>query len=278
VAGHVTDAKGAGANAASRSAASLHDVSFSYARDRAIIDRAIVDHASIDIARGRTLAVLGLNGCGKTTLLKLIAGTLTPTAGRVETFGRIAFVPQLTQVSFAYTSLDMVLMGRVKQIGLFGTPSSTDEAIATAALARVGVESLALRTFDTLSGGERQLILFARALASEADTLVLDEPTAALDLAHQDLVLQRIRSLARENGMTVVFSTHQPDHAVAVSDDVALMFRDAPFVCGPTHETMTAERLSRLFGIQVRQIAVDLDGNARRAVFVPMWRLNDDGE
>jgi iron complex transport system ATP-binding protein len=268
----VTDARAGRGNAASLNVAvRLENVWFGY--DEAA---PIVRAASLDIGRGRTLALLGPNGCGKTTLLKLITGGLAAQTGRVEVLDRIAFVPQLTHVSFAYTALDMVLMGRVRQIGVFATPTSTDEGIASTALDRVGILALALRTFDTLSGGERQLVLFARALASEADILVLDEPTAALDLAHQHLVLQRIHQLARTDGMTIVFSTHQPDHAAVVADDVALMFRDRDIVTGPIRETMTAARLSQLFGIEVRQGSVRRDHGPAREVFVPMWNLDGD--
>ncbi|HEY4131460.1 MAG TPA: ABC transporter ATP-binding protein [Gemmatimonadaceae bacterium] len=232
----------------------------------------IVREVSLTVPRGRTLALLGPNGCGKTTLLRLVTGILRPRRGEIDVRGRLAFVPQLTQLSFAYSALDMVLMGRARQIGLFATPSSTDEAKAAAALDRVGMLSFAMRTFDTLSGGERQLVLFARALASDADTLILDEPTAALDLAHQRMILERMLRLAHDDGMTIVFSTHQPDHAIAVADDVALMFRDGEFATGPVSTTLTPARLSLLFGIDVGVTAIG-EGAERRDVFVPLWNL-----
>jgi iron complex transport system ATP-binding protein len=251
---------------AEASGATLESVSFAYEPGRQII-RSL----NLDVRRGHVLALLGQNGCGKTTLLKLIAGALHPGAGRVTVTKRIGFVPQLTQVSFAYSALDMVLMGRVSQIHLFATPSHADESAAVAALERVGMLPLAHRSFDTLSGGERQLVLFARALASDAQLLVLDEPTAALDLAHQRLVLERIHRLSRDDGLTIVFSTHQPDHAAAVAEDVALMFRDGTVVSGPLQETMTTERLSQLFGIEVRRATVA--GGGQTVSFVPVWNL-----
>ena len=122
------------------------------------------------------LAILGPNGCGKSTLLKLTLGLLKPQEGAVSVRGRAAFVPQLFDMAFDYTVLDMVLMGRARQIGLFAQPSAQDEAAARTALGRFGIEALAQRGFHELSGGQRQLAIFALALVTEADILVLDEP------------------------------------------------------------------------------------------------------
>ncbi len=156
-----------------------------------------------EVEQGSTFALLGPNGCGKTTLLKILLGALTPTSGSIEVHGRTAFVPQLFQVTFDYSVLDMVLMGRAKQVGLFSQPSTEDEKASLAALSRFGIADLAGRPFHELSGGQRQLVIFARALVSEAEILILDEPTSALDLKNQDVILEWITRLAREEGLTV---------------------------------------------------------------------------
>lgn len=212
------------------------------------------------IRRGQVFAILGPNGCGKTTLLKLMLGSLKPRRGSVTVNGDLAFVPQLFQVSFPYRVLDMVMMGRAKQIRLFSLPSSHDEAAALDALARLGLADLAQHSFDELSGGQRQLVIFARALASGADILVLDEPTSALDLKNQTVVLEWIARLAHDYGLTVVFTTHHPHHAHAVADEALLMFDVADYRHGPVDEVLTAENLSRLYGVAMQRVSFERDG------------------
>jgi iron complex transport system ATP-binding protein len=223
----------------------LQDVTFAYPSAPAIVRT-----ASLAIERGRVMSILGPNGSGKTTLLKLITGILRPSSGRVEVQGRIGYVPQVLQLSFSYSALDVVLMGRARLIGTFSTPSARDELAAERALDRVGMLAFARRSFDELSGGERQLVAFARALAADADILVLDEPTAALDLHHQQDVLRWIRRLAGE-GVTIVMTTHQPQHADIVADDVALIFAADRVVAGPAEEMLTPALLGELFGVSL---------------------------
>lgn len=170
----------------------------------------VLQACTLQVTGGRVLALLGPNGSGKTTLLKLLAGVLTPTTGTVHVEGRVGYVPQLMSLPFAYSVFDTVLMGRARHVGLFATPTRTDEQATWAALDHLGLTALAPGPFDQLSGGERQLVVFARALAAGADVLVLDEPTASLDAGHQEMILRLIRRLARDEGFTVIFSTHQP--------------------------------------------------------------------
>ena len=129
----------------------------------------VLRHCSAAVAPGKILALLGPNGRGKTTLLHILIGALKPREGRLAINGRIAFVPQLFQMSFDYSVLDMVLMGRAKNIGLFSQPGRKDEAAALAALDRFGIADLANRPFHELSGGQRQLVIFARALVAQAE-------------------------------------------------------------------------------------------------------------
>jgi iron complex transport system ATP-binding protein len=220
--------------------------------------------------RGQVFAVLGPNGCGKTTLLKLLIGVLHPQEGAIRRNGQIGFVPQLFQVSFSYRVFDMVLMGRARRVGLFSVPSVRDEEIAMGALRRLGIEDLADRFFDELSGGQRQLVILARALAAEADILVLDEPTSALDLKNQGFILDWIRRLSREEKLTVVFSTHHPDHAYAVADLTLLMLRDRSSLFGPTRIVMTEDRLRMLYGTDLKWLAFQHKGQTIET-FIPVY-------
>lgn len=248
-------------------AVAIRDVSFAYPGVPPI-----VRDCTLDIARGRILSILGPNGSGKTTLLKLVAGALEPLTGAITVSGRVGYVPQFLQISFAYSVLDVVIMGRARQIGMFATPSAADERAALAALDRVGMLSFAARAFDELSGGERQLVVFARVLAAEAEILVLDEPTAALDLRHQQVVLQWMQRLARDDGLTIVFSTHQPQHADVIADDVALISGPGRIVAGTATDVLQLSSLETLFGVGLRRIAAAGD-EPGRGVLVPDWKL-----
>jgi len=225
------------------------------------------------VTRGKSFAVLGANGSGKTTLLKLMLGVMPPTEGKVAVHGNAAFVPQLFQVSFDYSLLDIVLMGRAKKVGLLSQPSAKDERMALGALDRFGLADQARRPFHELSGGQRQIVTFARALVAEADILILDEPTSALDFKNQELILGWINRLSREDGLTVVFTTHHPHHALAVADDVLLMLGNGKYVCGPAGETLTEDNLHALYDVRLKRLSFEHAGH-RIETFAPILALN----
>ncbi|MGA8169380.1 MAG: ABC transporter ATP-binding protein [Methylocystis sp.] len=212
------------------------------------------------VKKGHVFAVLGPNGRGKTTLLKILLGALKPTAGTLKVEGQFAFVPQLFHVSFDYSALDMVLMGRAKKVGLFSQPSAEDEAAALAALERFGMADYAHRPFHEMSGGQRQLVIFARALVAEAQVLILDEPTSALDLKNQAMVLDWIAKLSRRDGLTILMTTHHPHHALAIADEALLMLGQDNYVAGPATRVLTEENLSALYGVPIKRIAFEHEG------------------
>ncbi|HTV32967.1 MAG TPA: ABC transporter ATP-binding protein [Methylocella sp.] len=215
---------------------------------------------SADVARGEVFALLGPNGRGKTTLLKILLRALKPAEGQVSVKGQFAFVPQLFQVSFDYSCLDMVLMGRAKKVGLFSQPSQKDEETALETLERFGMTDYAARPFHELSGGQRQLVIFARALVAEADILILDEPTSALDLKNQTLILDWIGRLSRNEGLTIVMTTHHPHHALAVADTALLMLGEANHIVGQPSEVLTEDNLTALYGVAMKRVSFEHGG------------------
>ena len=221
--------------------------------------------AGIDLAvrRGEVLCLLGPNGAGKTTLFKTLLGLIPPLGGKVTIDGRpidrlarrelaqsMAYVPQTQVMEFAYTVLDLVLMGRTAHLGPFSAPGPRDHARAHAALADLGIAQLAAAEANRISGGQRQLCLIARALAQDAPLLVMDEPTASLDLGNRLMVLERVRAL-RAQGYGVVFSTHDPDQARELATRVAVIAAGRLAAYGTPHETLSGPTLSAVYGVEV---------------------------
>lgn len=208
---------------------------------------------SFQIPTGSVTAVLGPNGRGKTTLVRCAAGLLTPQEGRVTSDGTIGYVPQARGGAFGYRALDMVVMGRARQLGIFAVPGHADRVAGLDAMDRIGIADLRDRPFPMLSGGEQQLVLIARAIASEAPVLVLDEPSTGLDLRNQARILSMLRKLVID-GMSVLLTTHHPDHALYLADRVVLM-TGAEVCAGATTDLLTDQVLSSLYGVDVRTLS-----------------------
>lgn len=240
----------------------LDGVGFGYARQ----DRVFRD-VSFSVLPGSATAVLGPNGSGKTTLVRCAAGLLEPTEGTVRRADGAGYVPQAHGSAFGYSALDMVLMGRARQVGIFRTPGASDRAAASEAMERVGVAGLRNRRFPTLSGGEQQLVLIARAIAAGCPVLVLDEPATGLDLKNQVRVLSLLRELMA-GGMALLLSTHHPDHALFLADRAVLLGRGGART-GQAADLLTDPALSALYGVPVRTLPYSDGGTPRRTVVVP---------
>lgn len=211
---------------------------------------------NLRIAPGQRLCLLGGNGRGKTTLLRAIAGLTPLDEGSVCVTPALAYLPQRFHCLFDYGVVDMVLMGRCRHLGLWRQPGATDHARALDALQTVGMQRLAARSFRTLSGGERQLVLLARALVSEPRCIVLDEPASALDLANQSLLLALLARLAHQQGISTLFSSHHPQHALDSDCQVLVMRADDLPLHGDARTVLTEPVLSALYGLPVRRIDI----------------------
>jgi iron complex transport system ATP-binding protein len=235
-------------------------------------DRVVGRALDVSLAQGEVLALLGPNGSGKTTLLKTLLGILAPLAGDAliegkpiasyaasERARRIAYVPQSHVPSFAFTVETVVLMGRTAHGSLFSAPSAADRAVVGRALERFGIASLRARPYTMLSGGERQLVLLARALAQEPQFIVLDEPTASLDFGNQGKVMSEIRALAA-SGHGILFTTHDPNHALRAADRAFLMRDGQRLAEGRVREVLTRARLQTLYGAPIEMLTDEATG------------------
>jgi iron complex transport system ATP-binding protein len=238
-------------------------VSFEYGAQEAAARAFSLHDVSVSVRRGSLTGLLGPNGCGKTTLLRLMAGVLQPRTGSITLNGRsldgfsrrelarhIAVVPQETHPAFDYCVLEMALMGRHPHLGAFQLEGPRDIAIAQESLAATGTAHLAHRPYLTLSGGEKQRVVIATALAQMPQVLLLDEPTASLDLAYQLEVTSLLSRLNRERAVTMVLATHDLNLAAALCDSLVLLRSGRVLAQGPTREVLTGTFVQQLYDVE----------------------------
>ena len=223
-------------------------------------ERDALTGVTLGVDQGELLAVLGPNGSGKTTLIRVALGALKPAAGMARVSGRpahewdrralarvAAVVTQREETAFPQRVRDAVLLGRYPHLPPFAAPRAADRAAVRDALAACDAEDLAGRWIDTLSGGEHQRVRLARALAQEPELLVLDEPTASLDVRHEMALFEQIRSLVDARGLAALVITHQVNLAARFADRVALLSGGAPAGAGTPAEVLTRETVERVF-------------------------------
>jgi iron complex transport system ATP-binding protein len=240
-------------------------------------ERAVLRDLSLEIGTGTVTAILGPNGSGKTTLLRLLLGVLPPEQGMIRLAGRVlrgysrrergqllGLVPQDEHIPFEFSVLEYVLLGRAPYLGPLDMPGEADRQIALDALRTAGLADLRDRSLPTLSGGERQLAIVARALAQQPRVLLLDEPTAHLDLSNKGRLLAIMRDLVA-GGVSLVLTTHDPNLAASIAV-VAVLLREGQILdAGPTASMLTADKLSATYGVPVQVFQVD----GRRVILLP---------
>ncbi len=224
-------------------------------------DQPVLRGLSFSVGKGECFIIIGPNGSGKTTLMKIITGLLRADEGGVFIEGRpinsynrkdlarrMAFVPQQVPLDFPFRVSDVVLFGRAPHLGTFGFESAQDRLLAGQAMDFTEVGHLADRRMDQLSGGERQRVFIARAICQEPEIILLDEPTAALDIAHQLRVMDLMEKMKNEKQITVVMVSHDVNLAAMYADILLLVNRGQSLHCGPPGEVLTYETLEKAYG------------------------------
>ncbi len=264
---------------------SVNAGSFSYRGGKTLLK-----DVSFSAESGEILAILGPNGVGKTSLVRCMLGFQPWDSGKTLLEGKplkdfprrklwqkIAYVPQARSGAFSYKVEDMVLLGRSPWLGDFSVPGKKDREIAEEAMALAGVTHLKGKSTGTLSGGELQLVLIARALAAQPECLVLDEPETGLDFKNQLVVLDLIRSLSRKKHLTVMLNTHYPDHALRVADRSLLLFGEGIYQFGRTDLILNEENLRALFGVEIALWRREVEGREYAAV-IPLEKMEKEAE
>lgn len=255
---------------------SVEKGSFSYQKNVPIFQNII-----FEVDPGEILAILGPNGAGKTTMLRCITGMLKWKAGKSlldgediaamaprKLWSKMAYVPQAKSVSSAYTAMEMVLLGRSSHLNIFEAPKKADVDKAMEVLEFLGIERLAEKKCSEMSGGELQMVLIARALASDPKVLILDEPESNLDFKNQLVVLDAMSNLAA-NGMTCIFNTHYPAHALQRAQKALILSKGGEYVFGDTASVVTEENIRKAFGVDAVIGEIETPGNLLKNV-VPL--------
>lgn len=236
----------------------------------------VLQNISFNLAAGEFVALLGANGAGKTTLIKSLNGTLPGAGGAIEldekplaaysrrdTAQKIAVVAQENETKFPVTVREFVLAGRFSHGSAFGWETPHDLEAAEKALNECDLAGFGGRLMNELSGGERQRVVLARAIATEAKILLLDEPTANLDLAHQALMFRLVRERCRADGYSAIVITHDLNLAAEFADNVLMLKNGKIFALGPPREVLTERNISEVFGVRVLLDENPVSGNVR---------------
>ena len=242
----------------------VENLHFGYSQNK------VLKGVNLSLGAGEALCIFGPNGCGKSTMLDCVLGMNKISQGSITIEGenlakikikdlaqKVAFVPQKSMHTFGFTVFEMVLMGRTAGVGMFSSPDEDDEKIALESLEKVGMSKFRNRIFNSLSGGESQLVRLARALAQQTKIIIVDEPTSHLDFRHELNVVKYMVSLVKDEGISLIMSTHFPNHALFLENHGVLtkvaMMEDGVFCAvGKASEVLNEENMSRIFKIKTK--------------------------
>lgn len=227
----------------------------------------VVNDVSFRVEQGKLAVLLGPNGSGKTTLFKCIAGLWKPGGGKIQLDGTdltalnyrqraelLAVVPQDHTPPFPYSVTEAVLMGRAPHVGIYSAPSAADMEIARQALEDVGISHLADRTYTRISGGERQMVLIARAIAQNTPLMLLDEPTSHLDFRNQHRVLETVKKIAANRKLTVLMTLHDPNLAAFFADYIIMLRQGRILLTGNRDDVLSESSLSEVYGVEIGSV------------------------
>ena len=231
-------------------------------------DKPVLENVSMDLEDGDICCILGPNGVGKTTLFKTILGLLPLLGGSMSIDGQditqwsakrrartIAYVAQMHVPTFPYLSEEIVMMGRIGLVSRFSEPTRHDHEVVERIMNDMGIDYLKGKPYTDVSGGERQLLMIAKALAQEPEILILDEPTANLDFGNMSKVMSRLKELAA-SGLCIIFTSHLPDQALLMDAKTALIARGEPMQFGPCRRIVTARNLEMAYNAPVHVVEV----------------------
>lgn len=244
----------------------------------------VLSNISFSLDNGKLMCVLGPNGVGKSTLFQCILGLNRQHSGKICIDGvdieklnirqrakQIAYIPQSHQPVFSYNVQDIVLMSTESTINGMKGPGSEQKEMALQAMERVGISHLAERKYTQISGGERQLVMIARALAQQAKVLIMDEPTSNLDYGNQIRIMMQIKQLAEE-GYTILQSSHQPEQAFLYADEILVLWQGRVLIQGPPKEVLTQEIIQKIYGVEVEIKSLNHD---QIRVCIPSYLYED---
>lgn len=240
----------------------------------------IIKDISVELASGQFCALVGPNGSGKTTLMRCINAVLTPFKGHIlldnqdvsrltrsQTARLIGFVPQSTQSVFAFTVIEMILMGGASRIKAWSAPTRQDKHKAHLICEEIGISHLAAHSFQQLSGGQKQLVILARALFQETPVLLLDEPTSNLDFCNQHKMMNLVRDVIKRKNATALITLHDPNLVLNYCDSAVLMKEGRLIASGPAGPTLCDSNLQTAFGDNIQTATT----NQGMPVIVPKY-------